>query len=319
MDVLPLCYDDRSSTIPLQLSDQNPPQESKISATVTDSVTPSEPFLFFKLPAELRVMIYRLLVHNQRTLLVRNMHRREFEKSQESGAYQSRSTYLAIDHICKYDFEACGYPNVPSCLVKDARFGPMKTTYTLATPRSTETMTTTMLSLDRQSREEVASIFYGENTFHFNTMSTLTPFMKDRTAESRKYIQSLRLTLAPDGRNWDAIFTEQGISAMWNKAFSSFLKLSDTNIKKLCIRIDDKNAKILVGGLNLRSRSMLWLHKLRRIDNLEMLGLEYSVGGYQGGQKQQNPSRTSTPVPEEVRAETEQELWRFLAPKMLRK
>lgn len=56
----------------------------------------------------------------------------------------------------------------------------MKTTYTLGTPRSTETTTTTMLSLDKQSREEAASIFYGENTFHFTTMSTLTPFMKDR-------------------------------------------------------------------------------------------------------------------------------------------
>ena len=58
----------------------------------------------------------------------------------------------------------------------------MKTTSTLGTPRSTETMTTTMLSLDKQSREEVASIFYGENTFHFTTMSTLTPFMKDRNS-----------------------------------------------------------------------------------------------------------------------------------------
>lgn len=70
----------------------------------------------------------------------------------------------------------------------------MKTTYTLGTPGSTETMTTTMLSLDKQSREEVPSLFYGENTFHFTIMSTLTPFMKDRTAETRKYIQSPRLT-----------------------------------------------------------------------------------------------------------------------------
>ena len=322
MDVLPLCKcfgmnDGRSSTIPSQLIDQGHSQESKISAAITDSVTPSEPFLFFKLPAELRNMIYHLLVDTERTLLVRNMHLREFEKSQESGAYQSRSTYVATDQECKSDF---GYPNINSCLVKDKRFEPMKTTYTLATPLSTETMTTTMLSLDKQSREEVASIFYGGNTFHFTTMSTLTPFMEDRTAETRKYIQSLRLTLTPNGRNWDAIFAEQGVSALWNKAFSSFLKLSYVNIKKLCIRIDDKKAKIFVGGLNLRSRSMLWLHKLRKIDSLELLGLEYSVRGWQGGQQQQQDSSgTSTPVPEEVNTAIEQELWRFLAPKMLKK
>ena len=64
---------------------------------------------------------------------------------------------------------------------------------------------------------------------------------------------------------------------------------------------------------------MLWLHKLRRIDKLEMLGLEYSVGGWQGDQEQHIPSGTSTPVPEEGHAETEHELWRFLAPKMLKK
>lgn len=58
----------------------------------------------------------------------------------------------------------------------------MKTTYTLGTPRSTETMATTMLSLDKQSRDEVASISYGENTFRFTTTSTLTPFMKDRNS-----------------------------------------------------------------------------------------------------------------------------------------
>lgn len=83
---------------------------------------------------------------------------------------------------------------------------------------------------------------------------------------------------------------------MWNRAFSSFLKLSNMNIKKLCIRVDDKNAKILLGGLNLRSRSMLWLHKLRRIDHLEMPGLEHSVGGWQGDQEQHIPSGPSTPV-----------------------
>ena len=281
-----------------------------------DSVTSPRPFPFLKLPPEVRNIIYRLVVITEQCLFVRDMHRQEFEKGRENGTYQSRSTYLAPDHICNLNLRPCA--PLHSCLQKDLRFGPTKTTYTLGKSHLANT-TAAMLSLDKQSREETASIFYGENSFHFTTMSSLIPFMKDRTPETRKYIQRLWLVLVVDDRNWDTIFVEQGRPAVWNTAFSSLLKLSHMNIRKLCIQIEDRGLKVILDAPNLRARSMLWLHKLSRLENLEMLGLQYTVGDWKYRGRRVSLRGLLAPVMEEMNGTTEHELWSLLAPKMLMK
>ena len=268
------------------------------SPASADSVTSSDPFPFMKLPPELRIMIYRLVVVTGQDLTIRGMLPGEFRKTQCEPSYRYRTTYLALERIC-------GLPGSEHNI----------TTYTLDKLRLVDTMTTTMLSLDKGSRAEVASIFYGENTFHFVDMSALIPFMKDRTEQTRPYIKRVRLTLNVDHRDWDAVFVEYGRPAMWNKAFSSLLKLSHLNITKVCITIDDRRDKILVDGLKLRSRSMLWLQKLGKLRDLEMLGLEYKVEEWQHG-----AARGPHGLPiQEIDTDTEQELWRFLAPQMLKK
>ena len=281
-----------------------------------DSTASARPFPFLALPPELRNMIYRLVIVTGQCLSIRNMHLCEFKKSQYSGAYQSRSTYVAMDHQCDVQAEPGRWlaDMIPSCLVKDKRFGPcMKTTYTLDKPQSIHTTTTAMLSLNKESRKEAASIFYGENAFYFAAMSSLVPFMKDRTVEARQYIRVLGLDLKVDHRDWYAILAENSRPASWNTAFSSLAELH-LNIKQLNIRIDDSRSEILRDGLNLRSRSMLWLHKLSKLDNLEMLGVRYGVAQWKlDGRLGQCDTF------EEEKSQTEQELWRFLAPKMLKK
>lgn len=286
-----------------------------------DSVTNARPFPFFKLPAELRNQIYGLVVVTGQTLIIQDMHIQDFKKSQINNTYQYRSTYLATDHVCGEESSPQSYQSrtVEPCLFKDPKSQPLRTTYTLGTLNSIDITTTTMLSLDKKSREEVASIFYGENTFHFTTMSSLVPFMKDRTAETRKYIQRLWLTLTVDDRDWETIFTEYGRPATWRTAFSSLVKLPHVSIKKLCVQIDDRKAKILIDGLNLRSRSMLWLHKLSKIDNLEMVGLRYDFGQWKRYQHGLDLWGSFGPIEEEINTQTEQELWHFLAPKMFKK
>lgn len=308
------------STPPPRVSAQNQPQKSETSAYPMDSVTIASPFPFFKLPGELRNKVYRLVVVTGRDLIIQDMHLQEFKESQEKGTFQSRSTYLATDHVCGRETwpESHHSRAVDPCLFKDIRFGPMKTTYILGTPSSIDTMTLAMLSLNKESRNEVAFIFYGENTFHFTTMSLLVAFMKDRTAETRIYIQRVCLTLTVDNRDWDAIFTEYGRPATWNTAFSSLVKLPHVNIKKLCVQVDDTNAQIFLDGLNLRSRSMLWLHKLSKLEDLEMLGLRY-IERWTTRLQQTKFWELSVPMDEGIDSATEQELWRFLAPKMLKK
>ena len=276
-----------------------------------DSVANDNPFPFFKLPAELRNIIYRLVVITGRSLIVEDMHPKEFEKSQEDGTYQTRSTYLATDHICELRYIGSR---------------PMKTTYKIGKPDSINTTTAAMLSLNKESRDEVSFLFYGQNTFHFVTMSSLLPFMKDRTVETRKYIQRLRLTLKVDYRTWNAVFTEHGRSAIWNAAFSALVKLPHLNIKTLCVTVDDRS-KLLVRGLKIRARSMLWLHKLSKFENLDMLGVRhdvkyvnrYEVDFWKHPERQANRRGQSSPWEEETNGLIEQELWQILAPKMLKK
>ena len=303
----------QASLTPSHLITEGHSELSTTSVGSMGSMTDPDPFPFFKLPAEIRNMIYRLVVVTGERLRIRDMHREEFKKSQENGTYQSRSTYLALDHECSS--ERC---SLDSSLQTDPGSETRKTTYTyrILDPidtriRSMLTTTTSMLAIDKQSRDEVASIFYGGNSFHFISMSSLVPFMKDRTVETRRYIQNLYLTLILNDRTWSVVYAEYGKPAIWNTAFSSVLKLSHVNIRKLCIHVIDEVGLKFHGDL--RSRSMLWLHKLSRFDHLEMLGLQYTPGLWKALEELQRK------VLGEMENEPVEELWRFLAPKMLKR
>ena len=295
---------------------------SELSITSVDSMsgmTDPGPFPFFKLPAEIRNMIYRLVVVTGECLLVRDMHRTEFKKSQENGTYQSRSTYLAPDHECFLGSFVS--PPLDSCLRTNTGSEPAKTTYTFhdIDYRITSLLTTTMsmLALDKQSRDEVAFIVYGGNSFHFATVSSLVPFMKDRTVETRKYVHNLYLTLIVHEESWKVVFAEHGKPAIWNTAFSSLLKLSHVNIRKLCIHLIDQVGLDFCGDL--RSRSMLWLHKLGKFKNLEMLGLQYTPGLLKALNQGVSLEILLRKMVGEVENAPLEELWRFLAPKMLKR
>ena len=287
-----------------------------------ESMADASPFPFFKLPAELRNTIYRLLGITGRSLIVGDMHPKEFAKSQEDGTYQTRSTYLPKDHRCNRVTSLCELKNGPECVGLRVR----RTTYKMGEPDSIDTTTAAMLSLNKQSRDEVAFLFYGENTFHFVTMSSLLPFMEDRTVETRKYIRRLRLTLEVDHRTWVASFPECGRSATWNAAFLALVKLPHLNIETLCVTIDDRD-RLLVRGLGNRARSTLWLRNLSKFGNLDKLGVRhdvkyvdiYEVNTWNYLRWQANDWRQLSSSHEETDDVIEQELWQMLAPKMLKK
>ena len=287
-----------------------------------DSMADARPFPFFKLPAELRNIIYGLVVITGRSLIVEDMHPNEFAKSQEDGTYQTRSTYLAKDHTCNRNRWSCGLNKFEYI---DSQ--PIRTTYKIGNPDYIYTTTAAMLSLNKQSRDEVAFLVYGGNTFHFITMSSLLPFMKDRTVETRKYIQRLRLTLTIDYRTWNAVCTEQGRSAAWNAAFSALVKLPHVNIKTLCVTVDDRIGAISERGLEIRARPMLWLRNLCKFENLDKLGVRHDdkyvgrhgVNTWTLLEWLVNDWRQSSPQEEETNSQIEQELWQILAPKMLKR
>ena len=322
----PPANDGQASLTPSHLNIEGHSELSITSMDSMGSMTDPGPFPFFKLPPEIRNMIYRLVVVTEECLVVRDMDRKEFKESQENGAYQS--SYLALDHerfLRKFTL-----PLVPD-FDSDHRLEPgslpISTSYishNIYTRSSMLRAATSMLALDKRSRDEVAYIFYGGNSFHFATASSLVPFMKDRTVETRKYIRNLYLTLIVDVGSWDIVYAEYGKPAIWNTAFSSLLKMSHVNIRKMCIHLIDNVGLDFRGDL--RSRSMLWLHKLSRFDNLEMLGLQYTPGltkAARPGISYDQVLRYEQVLRKlffgKVDDEPAEELWRFLAPKMLKR
>lgn len=290
-----------------RISAQKKSRQSMTSTHNRKRAANARRFPFFKLPAELRNNIYSLVVITGQEFIIQDMHLDDLKRLQDKGTYQRRSTYLPTDHVCDKECwpESPDVQDRQPCIFKCPWSRPLKTTYMAAAPVWNDDMTTVML-LNKQSRDEVAFIFYGSNTFHFRTMSSLTPFMKDRTPESRKYIHRLYLLLTIHDRDWDAIFAEHGRPATWNTAFSNLSELSHVNIRSLSIHIDDTKAHLLTNGMKLRSRSMLWLHKLSKFKNLETLGVEYCCIDW-------------SEFHMDGESQTEEELWQFLAPRVLKK
>ena len=286
---------------------------------------------FFRLPPEIRNLVYDYTVVRGRTLIIRDMLPQEWRRC------RARSTFLATDHNCHSIcwVVAISHDTIP-CPLRDRWNGPMPSSYTLSqallAAESIPGLSTTlaMLSLDKRTREEVASIFYSENTFHFYSISSLLPFMKDRPEDTRKYIHRLQLTFTIDERNWYEHTDEHRRPAAWDTALSSLRALPHLNIKTLYLKIDDMRKGMLLRGLGLKlesSRSMHWLHTLSNLNNLDQFGLEYSCNPLRERKKNKNENaKSKTPddpphVSKRVKGNnrTEEELWAFLAPRMLKK
>lgn len=262
---------------------------------------------FLDLPAEIRNKIYRLSLITGRVLLIRDMFPPVYMARKKSGLRPLRSTYTAPDHVLgssgdEWPIAQCP-PRLPLVSLKE-KFE--TTTYKLMGAAGPEGDAIKLLALSRQIRQEAGSIFYGENTFHFTTMSSLVPFFKDRMPDTRHYINSVQLALHILPEDWYPAFLERGRPQAWKRAFSALCKLPNLNIKQLCIRLDDSWSQMYTEGLCLHTPEMRWLHKLGEISSLDSLGVEYIT--------------RCAPAGLLIEGNVIQgELWEFLAPKMLTK
>lgn len=186
------------------------------------------------------------------------------------------------------------------------------TTYTLSNAAALENTTIGLLAVNHQVRQEAGSLFYGANTFNFGTMSSLVPFLRDRPPDTRIYINSLQLELHIYEFNWYPSFAEHGISEAWKRAFTALKKVPHFSLKKLRIKIDDRECHFYREGLKTHTPQMRWLHRLAEISTLDSLGVRYLVQNL----GDPGPWHRGPGIPIDGR-NTEQELWEFLAPKML--
>lgn len=280
---------------------------------------------FLSLPAEVRNMVYHLALVVEEPLEIQDMHIQEFQNSKRRGQCRLRSKYSAPDHASRHcpfspeDPWGRLYTNVTDCSLghKDHKF--QDTTYILRKTAQIKKLMLAILSLNRQVRLEAFSVFYGINTFSFTTMSSLIPFFKDRSPETRQYIFNVHLNLTIYLSDWYSVTTAYNRPNTWKKAFTSLAKMQHVSLKNVCVSIKDQSDKIYVDDLDLQSKHMQWLHSLSRITKLEKLGVAYQYGqwGWERGDRSifYYPRAQSYP---EIDSQTEQEIWAFLAPKMLK-
>jgi hypothetical protein len=299
------------------------------SSTGPRPVKVSQPS-FLTLPAEVRNMIYHPTLVAEKPLEVQDLHLSDFKAKKKNGDCRLRSTYAAPDHASEDCPEAPGgssysvysphwYSRTQTCSFKDHNVKFQKTSYTSKVPNYVNQLTVALLAVNHQIRLEAASIFYGINVFSFDTMSSVIPFLKDRTTETRKFVHSIQLNLPIYGSDWYSVTTAYNRPDTWKRVFASLAKLPHLSLKNVCIWIKDESSKMYVDDLELGTKHMKWLHQLSKINNLDKLGVAYTYGQWdrEGGDPFQFYYVQGAPR-EERNSQTEQELWEFLAPKMLK-
>lgn len=248
-----------------------------------------------------------LLVSDQ-PLSIDDQHPEEYNNDKKYLC-ATRTAYRTKDHSQMYCWQDCEHSHGSGiCTFYKRRWRKAKTSY--APKQWTETHKSkipslALLSVNHQVRAESAPIFYGENQFHIYSMSALIPFLKDRTTPSLKYLRDLHFHFSTDRCNLAQISRQRE----WAYAINRLSLFPDLAIRRLGVCISD-GAMRYVQGLQLDSKTMYWVHELvKNITNLDTLGvnLEYT-----------DLIRTQIDYAHAKESTSEEDLWTFLAPKMLK-
>lgn len=136
-------------------------------------------------------------------------------------------------------------------------------------------------------------------------MSALIPFLKDRSTQSLECLRSLVFDLHIESGKQQARRQKA-----WTQAFQGLSQFPDLIIRKLDLYINDGEMGY-VHRLELNTKMMQWVHELgNNITTLDILGVHigYELMGESPSDEETAEDSTS-----------QEDLWAFLAPKMLRK
>ena len=275
-------------------------QSLKGSLTSSSDETPSG---FLKLSAEIRNKIYGLTLLKD-SVGVEDMHPEQWHQAKEAGR-GTRTSYKTKDHGGDPCSREIAYPEPTRCTFKDEQWKNAKVSYTLDKNAYLTPPTIGMLALNRQSRAEAIPIFYGGNEIRFHSMSSLLPFLQDRSELSLQSMQYFHLDIeVNEGKSQTS--RQHG----WARTFTELPQFEPLNLRKLTIRIYDPFCRY-AWKLKLDTKMQRWVHEMaKNITNLDMLGVAFDFS-IMGELTQDEMVKEDSP--------TEELLWEFLAPKMLKK
>ena len=233
------------------------------------------------------------------------MHPEQWHEAKEAGR-GTRTSYKTNDHdgdLCSYEHTI---PVSKRCTFKDEQWKNAKVSYTLCKYFNLTPPTIGMLALNRQTRAEAIPIFYGGNMICFHSMSAFIPFLRDRSELSLQSMQYFHLRIeVNEGKSQTS--RQQG----WARTFTELTQFESLNLRKLTIRVFDPFCRY-AWKLKLDIKMQRWVHKMaQNITNLDMLGVTFDFSSIMGGLTPNEMVKEDSP--------TQELLWEFLAPKMLKK
>lgn len=264
---------------------------------------------FLKLPPEIRIDIYRLIFAPEcpdlPNIRIQDLHPEDYNTVIHNGR-NNRTSYKARDHpvhACPRYFETD--LSFQPCTFPEPEWMNAKTTYTVHRYSFQGGLNQALLAVYRQIRTETNSLFYGENTFSFLSISALVPSLRDRPDDALRVIRSLRLNFNIERDS------QADRQQSWAQAFSGIPRYPTFDVKKLEVFLSDSEL-CYARDLKLSSRLMRWAHVLsKNITNLEVLGVQINYLS-DGDTYSDYEGQTM------IGSSSQQSLWAFLAPKMLK-
>ena len=235
-------------------------------------------------------------------VVVQDLHPEEWQAEEEAG-HGTRTSYKTRDHTEM----ACSYPSGArkSCSLFNEQSKNAKVSYKLRKYPYLTAPIISMLALNRQTRAEAVPIFYGKNEIYFPSMSAVVPFLEDRSELSLQSIHYFHFEMEVDRVKY-----QKRRSDGWARIFTDFPKFGSLKLQRLTVCVKDPECRY-AGKLKLDTKLQRWIHELaKNITNLDMLGVtfDFSIMG----------DLTQHIMVKEL-SYTEELLWEFLAPKMLKK
>ena len=243
------------------------------------------------------------------SVTVQDLHPEEWQAEEEAG-HATRTSYRTKDHTgtgCSYVFETgkpCTLYHEPGTLYYE-QWKSANVSYKLERSSYLTAPTIGMLALNRQTRAEAVSVFYGGNEIYFSSMSAVLPFLEDRSELSLQSMHYFQFEMEVDRVKY-----QKRRSEGWARIFTEFPKFRSLKLQKLTVCVNDPECRY-AWKLKLDTKLQRWVHELaKNITNLDMLGVKFDF------------SIMGELTPNELVKEdspTEELLWEFLAPKMLKK
>ncbi|KAL8845202.1 MAG: hypothetical protein Q9176_000370 [Flavoplaca citrina] len=229
-------------------------------------------FPFFRLPPEIRNMIYRFALaqgaiskactHPMGSIAITNRRLRSHRSRTVRNKRRLRSSYETMNSIFCWECEEYHDRDL------------ITATYSLVPSQTLPTIA--ILAVSRQVRLEAVPIFYGENIFNFYGVGAVVPFLKGCSSYSRQHIRHL-------GIQFDVIDNSEKLHqhqvderAVTFAYVSRRLKLS-----KLSLYVNDETYRF-EEALTSIMRDEEWIQAAKQVHDLDELGLFLDFGGIEG-------------------------------------